>query len=390
MLNSGPRALPLYVDRGISLVRGSGVHLWDSEGRRYLDMMTNYGVNILGHAHPAVDQAVIHQLSQLSNAHQSFDNPTRAALLEALGAILPASLTCVSFANSGSEAVEAALKFARLATGRRRIVSTVHAYHGRTMGALSVTGEERYRQPFSSQLADVTHVAYDDLGALADCMNAEVAAMIVEPIQGEAGVLIPSAGYLEGVQRLCDEHGALLIVDEVQTGFRTGRPLAGGSVRPDILCLSKAVANGFPLGLTITTDEVAAAIPRGIHGSTFAGNPLACAAGVATIGVLTDTNLQAHVESLGRYALEQIHALSLPHVIDARGKGLMMAIELEMPATPVLRGLQAHGVLALPAGRCAIRLLPSVLIQREHVDQLLDALEAELRQTVVRRRRSAN
>jgi len=231
--------MALHADRGISLVRGDGCYLWDTDGRRYLDMMTNYGVNILGHGHPAVNTAMAAQLEQLTNAHQSFDTPARQDFLDALAALLPPSLARVSFANSGAEAVEAALKYARVATGRTAVIATHRAYHGRTFGALAATGEAKYRDPFSPMLGGFRHVPFDDLDALEAAMDDTVAAVIVEPIQGEAGVRVPRDGYLAGVRERCDAHGALLLLDEIQTAFRTGAPFAFGptGVVPDICLL---------------------------------------------------------------------------------------------------------------------------------------------------------
>jgi acetylornithine/LysW-gamma-L-lysine aminotransferase len=370
------RPLPLHADRGISLVKGSGVHLWDSEGRQYLDLMTNYGVNILGHAHPAVNQALAAQAGQLANAHQSFSSPARDDFIDALGAILPPSLSFVSFGNSGAEAIEAAIKFARVASGKTGIVATHRAYHGRTMGALSVTAEAKYRDPYMPLLEGVRHVPFDDLNALAGAIDETVGAVIIEPIQGEGGVRVPSIGYLEGVRELCDRHGILLILDEVQTGFRTGAPFAftASGILPDVLCISKGIANGLPLGVTVTTESVGARIPKGSHGSTFAGNPLVCAAGAATLRILADPGLHFRVQQTGDYFRERLGELRLSAVREVRGRGLMMAVELKRPATPAIKALQADGVLALPGGANVIRMLPSLLLEKTHVDQAVEAI----------------
>src|ERR671935_670369 len=295
------RPIPLHAVRGLSLVRGQGCELFDQDGRRYLDLMTNYGVNILGHNHPEVTAAITEQARKLLNAHQSFETPSRAAFLEALAALLPPSLNRISFANSGAESVEAALKYARVASGKSGVIATHRAYHGRTLGALSVTSEAKYRDPYQPLLAGVKHVPFDDLEALEAAIDDTIGAVIVEPIQGEAGVRVPRDGYLEGVRRLCDAHDLRLIVDEVQTGFRTGAPCAftAAGILPDILCLSKAIANGLPLGVTVTTEAVSEKIPKGSHGSTFAGGALACAAGAATLSVLADPALHEKVRSTG-------------------------------------------------------------------------------------------
>jgi acetylornithine/LysW-gamma-L-lysine aminotransferase len=375
------RPIPLHADRGISLVRGDGCWLWDERGRRYLDLMTNYGVNILGHAHPAVNAAIDAQAAQLTNAHQSFNTPARDEFLAALGVLLPPGLSRISFGNSGAEAVEAALKYARVATGRTGIVATHRAYHGRTFGALSATSDARYRDPFQPMLAGVRHVPFDDLEAMDAALNDTVAAVIVEPIQGEAGVRVPSAGYLKGIRERCRARGALLICDEIQTGFRTGSPFAftQDGIVPDILCLSKGIANGLPMGVTVTTEAVSERIPKGSHGSTFAGNPLVCAAGAATLRVLGDPALHAHATRMGDHFQRRVEQLAVPVVREVRGRGLMRAVELKRPVTPVIKAMQERGLLALPAGGTVIRFLPSLLIDEALIDQAVDVLAAAVR-----------
>src|SRR5439155_12430 len=218
--------IPLHASRGLTLVRGEASYLWDDQDRRYLDLMTNYGVNLLGHTHPLVTDAIKLQGSKLTNAHQSFDTPARQDFLDALGALLPPPLTRISFGNSGAEAIEAALKFARVATGRIGIIATHRAYHGRTFSALSATADAKYRDPFAPMLEGVRHIPFDDLDALDKVLDDTVAAVIVEPIQGEGGVRVPADGYLRGIRQRCDARGILLICDEIQTGFRSGAPFA--------------------------------------------------------------------------------------------------------------------------------------------------------------------
>jgi acetylornithine/LysW-gamma-L-lysine aminotransferase len=368
--------LPLHADRGVSLVRGDGCYLWDQQGRRYLDMMTNYGVNILGHGHPAVNAAVTAQLEQLTNAHQSFDTPARQDFLDALAALLPPSLNRVSFANSGAESVEAALKYARVSTGRPTMIAMHRAYHGRTFGALAATSEAKYRDPFTPMLPGFRHIPFDDLDALDAAMDDTVAAVIVEPIQGEAGVRVPADGFLAGVRERCTAGGALLILDEIQTAFRTGAPFAFSATAadPDILCLSKGIANGLPMGVTVTTEAVGERIPKGSHGSTFAGNPLVCAAGAATLRVLADPELHLRAQRLGAAFLERLRALQRPEIREVRGRGLMVALELKRPATALIKALQDRGVLTLPAGATGIRFLPSVLIDERQLEEATDVL----------------
>ena len=374
--------IPLHADRGISLARGEGCYLWDDHGRRYLDLMTNYGVNLLGHAHPQVTEAIERQARLLTNAHQSFDTPARQEFVDTLAGFLPPSLSRVSFANSGAEAVEAALKYTRVATGRISIIATHRAYHGRTFGALSATSDARYRDPFMPMLEGVKHVPFDNLTAMAEVMNDSVAAVIIEPIQGEGGIRVPADGYLNGVRELCTTHGALLICDEIQTGFRTGAPLAftREGIVPDILCLSKSIANGLPIGVTVVTDAVSERVPKGSHGGTFSGNPLVCAAGVATLQVLADERLHSQATEKGARFQQRVRELGLPQIREVRGRGLMLAVELKKPATAVIKAMQERGVLVLPGGGTVIRFLPSILIDDVQLDEGVDALAAAISQ----------
>jgi acetylornithine/LysW-gamma-L-lysine aminotransferase len=374
--------IPLHASRGISLVRGEGSYLWDDKDRRYLDLMTNYGVNLLGHAHAAVTDAIKLQASLLTNAHQSFETPARQDFLEALGAMLPPPLSRISFGNSGAEAIEAALKFARVATGRIGIIATHRAYHGRTFGALSATADAKYRDPFAPMLEGVRHIPFDDLDALDRVLDDSVAAVVVEPIQGEGGIRVPADGYLRGIRERCDARGILLICDEIQTGFRTGSAFAftRDDIVPDILCLSKSIANGLPIGVTVTTEAVSDRVPKGSHGSTFAGNPLVCAAGAATLRVLADERLHARAAQAGVRFQERVRDLRLPQIREVRGRGMMQAVELKKPATPVIKAMQEGGVLVLPAGGTVIRFLPSILIQDDQLDEGIDALAEAVRQ----------
>jgi acetylornithine/LysW-gamma-L-lysine aminotransferase len=375
--------IPLHASRGLTLVRGEGSYLWDDKERRYLDLMTNYGVNLLGHAHPLVTDAIKRQASKLTNAHQSFDTPARQDFLDALGPLLPPPLRRISFGNSGAEAIEAALKFARVATGRIGIIATHRAYHGRTFGALSATADAKYRDPFAPMLEGVRHIPFDDLDALDKVLDDSVGAVIVEPIQGEGGVRVPADGYLRGIRERCDARGILLICDEIQTGFRTGSPFAftREDIVPDILCLSKSIANGLPIGVTVTTEAVSERVPRGSHGSTFAGNPLVCAAGAVTLKVLSDETLHVRAARAGERFQERIRDIGLPQIREIRGRGMLQAVELKKPVTPVIKAMQENGVLVLPAGGTVIRFLPSILIEDAQLDEGIEALADAVRQT---------
>jgi acetylornithine/LysW-gamma-L-lysine aminotransferase len=372
--------LPLYAKREIALVRGEGPYLFDSDGRRYLDAMSNYGVAVLGHADPEFTAALSDQLATLATCHQSFYSDVRAELLVEVAKIAPDGLSRAFLSNSGAEAIEAALKFARAATAKPNIVAARRAYHGRTLGALSATADPKYRTPFEPLPLPVTHVPFNDIAALEAAVDGETAAVIIEPIQGEAGVYPADDSYLQAARELCTRHGAVLIADEVQTAFRTGVPFAisRSGVTPDILATAKALANGFPIGLTLVTDAVSSAMPSGAHGTTFGGNPLACRAAVTTLTALRERDLHARSAELGAQIVNRIEALNSPKVRQVRGRGLMIGIELKERVTPTLRGLQEHGILVLPAGNLALRLLPPLVWQEEQVDELISALAVVL------------
>ena len=361
---------PLYAKRDIALVRGEGVYLWDADGTRYLDLVSNYGVNILGHAHPKVTDAIQRQAATLVSCHQSFSNDVRSAFLQKLLSIAPAGLTHAFLSNSGTEAIEAALKFAYVATGRTKVVAAKRGYHGRTLGALAATADKKYRDPFAGALAEATHVTYGDAEALAEAVDETTAAVVLEPIQGEGGIHPAPPGYLARAREIAHAAGALVIFDEIQTGFRTGNWFAcqHAGVTPDLMALSKGLANGVPIGATLMTAEVAGALEGGVHGTTFGGNPLAAAAGLATLEALESEGWLAHSAEVGAYFIEQLRALAHPKVREVRGQGLMIGVELKGRATPVVRAMQERGVLALMAGSLTVRFLPPLLLTREQVD----------------------
>ena len=366
---------PLYAKREIALVRGEGPYLFDSGGRRYLDAMSNYGVAILGHADPEYAAAVADQLRTLSTGHQSFYSDVRAELLGELAAIVPAGLSRSFLSNSGAEAIEAALKFARVATGRSNLVAAKRGYHGRTLGALAATADQKYRAPFEPLAPATAHVSFNDADALDAAVGDDTAAILLEPIQGEGGIWPASNEYLQAARRIADERGALLIADEIQTGFRTGEPwaIASSGVTPDILVTAKALANGFPIGLTSFTEAVSAAIPSGGHGTTFGANPLACRAALATLRALKERNLYEQSARIGVEIMTRLTALDSPKVRQVRGRGMMIGVELKERVTPTLRALQERGVLVLPAGATTFRLLPPLVWETEQVDEFMGA-----------------
>ena len=356
----------------ISIARGQGVWVWDEEGTRYLDFTAGWGVTSIGHAHPVIQAALAEQAARiLQNPDSGLTySPPRARLLELLATILPEGLTRVFFTNSGAEANDAAVKLARKATGRETVVAMEGGFHGRTISMVSATGQARHRERFHPLMPGYCFVPYDDLDALERALGPEVAAVIVEPIQGEGGVRIPDAGYLKGIEQLCHAYDSLLIVDEVQTGFcRTGPFFASGAagLHPDLLTMAKGIAGGFPLGAFALIEEVSARLAVGDHGGTYCGNPLACAVASAVIGYLLEHNITEHVERLGRRALSELARWrsDYPRLVkDVRGAGLLLMIELHdegAAAALAAECLDRHIFVRQTQGN-GIRLFPALTI----------------------------
>ena len=365
-----------YGKRPTVLVRGKGVYAFDHAGNRYLDATSGQGVTALGHCHPAVSAAIAAQAKQLVTCHESFYNDRRAQFYELLASVTPADLDRFFPCNSGAEAIEGALKVARLLTGREGIVAAKRAFHGRTTGALSMTWTPKYRKPFQTWLPNVSHVAYNDIEGAREAINGETAAVVVEAIQGEGGVHPASVEYLGALRERCDQVGAMLIMDEIQTGLgRTGRwfGFEHADIVPDIVAIGKAIGGGIPMGV-VAWRSAHGPIDRASHGSTFGGNPLACAAGIATLTTIRDEELVERARDNGDWLLEQLSALQLKAVREVRGRGLMIGLELRGRVTPVLKALQEGGVLALPAGLNVLRLLPPLIINREQLQFLVDAI----------------
>jgi len=370
----------VYPKRPLAIVRGTGARVWDADGREYIDCVGGQGAANLGHAHPAIVRAVSEQASRLISCPEIFYNDQRALLLERLAAVAPPGMDRAFLCNSGTEAVEAALKFARLSTGRSQVVAAMRGFHGRTMGALSATWARAYREPFEPLVPGFRHVPYNDLPAMQEAVTRETAAVILEVVQGEGGVHPAEPGYLLGVQSLCEERGALLILDEIQTGYgRTGKMFASEhhGVRPDLLLVAKSMAGGLPMGACMIGPRVGS-LPSMAHGSTFGGNPLACAAALATLDVMVSDDLPGRAARLGSYLTGKLEGIRSPAVRQVRGLGLMIGIELKVKVTPVLQALQAAGVLALPAGSTVLRLLPPLVIEREDLDRVAEAIAVAL------------
>ncbi|GAB4207151.1 MAG: aspartate aminotransferase family protein [Roseiflexaceae bacterium] len=362
----------VYPKRPVAIVRGQGATLWDAEGREYIDCVGGQGAANLGHAHPAVVAAISEQAARLISCTEIFPNDQRAAYQQELLATLP-GFQRVFLCNSGAEAVEGALKFARLLTGRTGVVAAVRGFHGRTMGALSATWEPKYREPFLPLIDGFAHVPYDRIEALDAAVGETTAAVLLEVVQGEGGVRPASPAYLAAAERICAERGTLLVLDEVQTGFgRTGR-LWGYQhfgITPALIAMSKSIGGGLPLG-AIAIHERLGALPQGCHGSTFGGNPLACAAARAALHALQSEDLPRQAAEKGAYLVEQLRARSLPKVREVRGLGLLIGLELKERVQATLVALMERGVLALPAGPNVLRLLPPLVISYPQLDRVV-------------------
>jgi acetylornithine/LysW-gamma-L-lysine aminotransferase len=367
----------------VVMVEGQGVHLLDREGNRYLDCTSGIGVAALGHAHPALVRAISEQAGRLITcASAYYHNDVRVRLQERISQITPGDLNRVFLCNSGTEAVETALKLARLSTQRAGIVAATRGYHGRTLGALAATWKLSYRKPFEPLMPGVTHISYDDAAALEEAVTPETAAVLLETIQGEGGIHPATPEFLQAARRLCDERGALLILDEVQCGMgRTGRWFAceHSGVVPDVLCLAKALGGGMPIAATAFREALS--FKKGQHGSTYGGNPLACQAALAVIDTIEDSQLLDNVAQVGSYFLERLRALHQANpqkVREVRGMGLMLAVELRHKAGPVIKALMERGVLALFGGTTIVRFLPPYIFTQADVDEAVNALEAVL------------
>ncbi len=362
----------VYLKRDIQIVRGEGAHLWDVEGNHYIDCVGGQGAANLGHAHPAILAAIQQQAADLISCPELFHNPVRARYQAEL--CRAAGMARVFLCNSGTEANDAALKIARLKTGRTGIVAAMRGFHGRTMGALSTTWEKTYREPFQPLIPDVTHIPYNNPDRLREALDNNTAAVILEVVQGEGGVHPAAAGYLQAVQERCHANGSLLILDEVQTGFgRTGYLFAHqyDGIQPDLLCLAKSIAGGLPMGALLLADSIGELQPAA-HGSTFGGNPLACAAGLAVLNFFETSDLILRSRARGKAIQQHLQDnLSEQAVREVRGRGLMIGIELRGKVAPILKSLQGRGVLALPAGPSVLRLLPPLVIRD---DDLWDAV----------------
>jgi LysW-gamma-L-lysine/LysW-L-ornithine aminotransferase len=369
----------VYAKQSIAFVRGEGAILWDADGNTYLDCSSGHGVANLGHAHPKVAAAIADQAKTLITLFESFPNDKRAALLQKMAALLP-GMNRVFFCNSGTEAVEAALKFARLSTRRAGIVAAMRAFHGRTYGSLSATFNKKYREGFEPLVSGFSHVPFNNIEALEKEVTEQTAAVILEVVQGEGGVYPADTQYLQAARRICDDRGALLILDEIQTGFgRTGKLFAVQhiGITPDLLCCAKSLAGGLPMGAVLIGPGVQNLMP-GVHGSTFGGNPLACAAALAALSAIEEEDLPGQAAAKGAYLMERLKAIQSPNIRDVRGLGLMIGIEMKQKVVPYLKSLQDQRIISLNAGMTVIRLLPPLVITYEQLDHLVEVLSRVL------------
>jgi acetylornithine/LysW-gamma-L-lysine aminotransferase len=365
----------LYTKRPLVIVRGEGALLYDEDGREYIDCVGGQGSANLGHGNAAVADAISAQARTLASCTELFYNGRRAELYDVLGSLLPPSLDRMFLCNSGTEAVEGALKFARAATKRTGVVATMRGFHGKTMGALSATWGPEYRDVFGPLVPGFSHVPFNKPEALDAAITSDTAAFIVELVQGEGGVRPATREFIQEAARLCRSRGALLVFDEVQTGFcRTGRwfALEQYEVVPDILCLAKSIAGGVPMG-AIAFSRAVGDLPKRSHSSTFGGNPLACAAAIAAIGEMRRLDLATRARERGAQLLDGLGAIRSAKVREVRGLGLLAGLELKENAGPTLKALQDEGVLALGAGPTVVRYLPPLVISAAQIDRVLAA-----------------
>ncbi len=373
-------AANVFAKRPLVAVRGKGALIWDINGREYIDCSSAYGVSVVGHCHPKIVEAIKQQAELLIACHSFLYNDARAEFLAKLMTITPSPLKKAFLANSGTEAVETALKLARKYTRKPEVIGFVGGFHGKTMGALSATWNSRYRASFEPLVPEFKHVPYGKAEEVRAAVGEKTAAVIVEPIQGESGIRVPPEGFLRELREICDERGVLLIFDEVQTGFgRTGKLFAceHSNVVPDVLCLAKSVGGGVPIGVTVARDEVMSSFERGEHTSTFSGNPLICAAGSAAIDVVVGEKLPERAEALGRYFMGGLRELQGKYKIirEVRGKGLMIGMEFRFDVLNLILGALQRNVIVLDAGRNVLRLLPPLIITEEQINKVISVLD---------------
>ncbi len=380
----------IYQRFPVTIERGLGAHVWDINGKEYIDCMGGYGVALVGHCNPRVVRALKAQLEKIITVHSSLYNKTREEFLENLIKIAPKGLSQVFLNNSGSEAVEAAIKFARKFTGKKGMVAMNGSYHGKSFGSLSVTFNPKYRKSFEPLVESVSFSPFGDLDSLRSTVNSETALVILEPIQGESGIHVAPDGFLQEVRKLCNEKGIVLIFDEIQSGLgRTGKMWASQhwETTPDIMCLAKGIAGGVPMGATLVRPDILSSISKGEQSSTFGGNPLSCAAGIATIQALTEDGLVENAVKMGNIFHDGLERLKEKHKIirEVRGKGLMIGVEMKFDVKDILFDGIANNLLLLYSGKNILRLLPPLVISESDTNKALETLDAILSKEEQRR-----
>ena len=373
----------LYQRFPVTIEKGVGAHVWDIDGKEYIDCMGGYGVALVGHQNQRVNNAIKEQLDKIITVHSSLYNKTREEFLKMLIGLAPKGLTQVHLNNSGAEAIEAAIKFARKFTGKKGMIAMKGSYHGKSFGALSLTFSPKYRKPFEPLVEKVSFASFGDIESLRSVIDDDTAFVILEPIQGESGIIVAPEGFLQEVRKLCDEKGILLIFDEIQAGLgRTGRLWACDhwNTVPDILCLAKGIAGGVPMGVTLVRPDILASMNKGEHSSTFGGNPLSCAAGIASLKALTEDGLIENSEKMGKIFREGLEKLKEKHTMirEIRGKGLMIGIEMKFEIKDILMGLIKEGILMLYSGRNILRILPPLVISEDDITKVLHVLDSIL------------
>ncbi len=381
-----------YARLGVAFERGEGAWLWDLDGKRHLDMLSGIAVCNLGHAHPAVAQALCQQAGRLIHTSNLYDIPLQRRLADELTE--RAGMDKIFFANSGAEANEAAIKLARLYGNRHKgvsdpaIIVMEQSFHGRTLATLSATGNRKVQAGFEPLVRGFVRAPFDDLDAIETIAanNRDIVAILVEPIQGEGGVRLPSPGYLSGLREICDRNGWLLMLDEIQTGMgRTGKWFAHqheAAARPDVMTLAKALGNGVPIGACLARGEAADILVPGSHGSTFGGNPLACAAALAVVETMANEHVVAAAASMGEYLIEELRSRlgDCERVVEIRGQGLMIGIELDRPCGELVSKALERGLLINVTAERVIRLLPPLIVSTEQIDEAVTTLDALVRE----------
>lgn len=370
----------MYHKRPVVITHGRGVRVWDVDGKEYIDCTSGIGVASLGHAHPAVVNAIQRQSERLITCHELFYNDQRARLLEKLKEITPPDINKFFFCNSGSEANEGALKFARMSTGRTEIISAMRGYHGKTFGSLSATWDKKYREPFEPLVPDFKTIPYDNPEAAAQAISEKTAAVIVEIVQGEGGVRPGSTEFFTTLRHLCHRYSAFLIIDEIQTGLgRSGKMFAfeHHGIQPDIITLAKSIAGGIPMGVIAFNDKVKNLVKLS-HTTTFGGNPLACAVAYAVLDYMIQEKLPEKAARTGDYFLSALRKIDTKRIRQVRGLGLMIGVELKEKAGPYAQQLLDEGVLVLLAGQTVLRLLPPLVIERDEIDFVVSKISKVL------------